>query len=311
MIKGNIRGQLANTVLDVGKIDERLTVLLGDIGHFNMIPFANECSERFYNVGICEPTIISMAAGLSKTGMIPVVHTINPFIVERSFEQLKLDFIYQKLPGNIVTVGSLFDYSKLGCTHHCYGDFSLLKSLNNVEILFPATCNEFDILFRQTYDNDKLTFFRIPEYIHTIEYLSSIQVGKIITIENGADMTVVVTGPLLESVVNVSKQLKFNNFNIDILYTHTIAPFDYECIHKSVSRTKKVLVIEEHGEHGGIGEDVLKTIYSINDVQYKHLCVKGEFIHEYGNYEELLTIAQLDEKSIYDSCCYLLGVSSE
>lgn len=92
-----IRQQFADTMLEVGQNDPNLVVLLGDISHFIMQPFAKACPGRFYNIGICEPTIVSMAAGLAKVGFYPVVHTIAPFILERSFEQQKI-LICHKFP---------------------------------------------------------------------------------------------------------------------------------------------------------------------------------------------------------------------
>ncbi len=298
MEKISIRKQFADTVLEIGQKDKKVTVLLGDIGHFNMIPFDKACKGRFYNVGICEPTIISMGAGLSRVGMIPIMHTINPFIVERAFEQLKLDFVYQKLSGNIVTVGSLFDYSQLGCTHHCYGDFALLKTLFDVEILYPATNKEFDTLFKQTYNNDKLTFFRIPEIAHQIEITEEIIVGKAVKVTEGNDLTIIVTGSQLDNAKKVQESLKNEGLNIEIIYIHSIRPLDKKSIFESVNKTKKVVVIEEHGENGGLGEDVLKEIYKINDLKFEHICVKDGFIHKYGTFTELLKLAGLDFDNI-------------
>ncbi len=298
MEKINIRKQFANTVLEVGQKDSKLTVLLGDIGHFNMIPFAKACEGRFYNVGICEPTIISMGAGISRVGMIPVIHTINPFIVERAFEQIKLDFVYQKLSGNIITVGSLFDYAKLGCTHHCYGDFALLKTLFNVEILYPASNQEFDSLFKQTYNNDKLTFFRIPEVSHEVEFDCNIEVGKAIKVTDGHDLTIVVTGSQLKNVKRVQEELLKKGINIEVLYLHSIRPLDKNSILRSVNKTKKVIVVEEHGENGGLGEDILKEIYKIDSVKFEHICVKNGFVHEYGEPDELLNLAGLSFENI-------------
>ena len=302
----SIRKQFANTVLEVGQKDERLVVLLGDIGHFNMQPFAKKCQGRFYNVGICEQTIVSMGAGLSKVGFIPVMHTINPFIVERAFEQLKLDFVYQKLSGNIVTVGSLFDYSQLGCSHHCYGDFALLKTLFNVEILYPATTKEFDILFKQTYNNNKLTFFRIPEASHDIEFDCSIEVGRAVRITEGKDLTIIVTGPQLKNAKRVQETLAKENISIEILYFHSIRPLDKKSIFESVYKTKKVIVIEEHGENGGLGEDILKEIYKIDSVRFEHICIKEKFIHEYGKYDELLNLAGINYSNILNTAIQLL-----
>ena len=89
-------------------------------------------------MGICEPSIMSMASGLSISGMIPVVHTIAPFVIERAYEQIKLDFGYQKLGINIITVGGSFDYSKLGCSHHCYTDVSLMSHFRIVKYLYQV-----------------------------------------------------------------------------------------------------------------------------------------------------------------------------
>ena len=155
-----VRKQFADTMLKVGLQDSKLVVLLGDIGHFAMQPFAQACPGRCYNIGICEPTIVGMASGLAKIGFHVVAHTIAPFLVERSFEQIKLDFCYQKLGGNLVTVGSAFDYGNLGCTHHCYNDAALIKTLPATQCTYPSTAVEFDTLFRQSYNNNFLTVFR-------------------------------------------------------------------------------------------------------------------------------------------------------
>src|SRR3990170_6447665 len=151
-----IRQEFADTMLEVGQKDPNLLVLIGDISHFILQPFAKACPGRFYNIGICENTIVNMAAGLSKVGFYPVVHTISPFIIERSFEQIKDDFGYQRVGVNIVTVGSAFDYGGLGCTHHCYGDFAMLKTIEGTEIIYPGSPLEFNLLFKQTYKNGKI-----------------------------------------------------------------------------------------------------------------------------------------------------------
>ena len=100
-----IRQEFASTMLEVGKKDKNLVVMVGDISHGILKPFAKVCKNRYYNIGICEPATVNMAAGLSKVGLNPVVHTIAPFLIERCYEQIKLDFAYQKLSVNLVSVG--------------------------------------------------------------------------------------------------------------------------------------------------------------------------------------------------------------
>ncbi len=282
-----IRQQFADTMLEVGKNDPALVVLIGDISHFILQPFAKACPGRFYNIGICEPTIVSMAAGLAKTGFYPVVHTIAPFILERSFEQIKLDFCYQKLHGNLITVGGVFDYSNLGCTHHCYDDFALMKSLPNTQIVFPASCEEFELLFKQTYNNHHLTLFRIPENQHEQPIDPSlIQFGKALKLSEGNNLTIVVTGPQLKNVMEAKNMLSESGWNIEVIYVHTILPLDLPLIRESVEKTKRVLVMEEHNRFGGLGYDILHGTYDIGDIQFQSIAIDS-FVHDYGTYEYL------------------------
>ena len=85
----NIRQEFADTMLEVGKKNPNLIVMVSDISHGVLKPFAKSWPNQYYNIGICEQSIVNMASGLSKLNFIPVVHTIAPFIVERSYEQIK------------------------------------------------------------------------------------------------------------------------------------------------------------------------------------------------------------------------------
>lgn len=286
MTAKSVRQQFADTMQEVGREDPKLIVLVGDISHFILQPFARACPARYYNVGICEPTIVSMAAGLAKVGFYPVIHTIAPFLIERSFEQFKLDFCYQQLGGNVVTVGSVFDYSNLGCTHHCYGDFALFKTLPDTQIVYPTSPIEFDTLFRQVYRSSKLTLFRVPEHQHGQDFSANeIQFGKGIKVTDGKNLTIIATGPQLRNALDARDTLGHMGWNAEILYIHTIRPLDKDLIRYSAAKTRRVLVIEEHMQSGGLGDDVLRTNRDISDVRYSFLSIPDTFVTGYGSYE--------------------------
>lgn len=288
MTTKSMRQQFADTMLEVGLEDGNLLVLVGDISHFILQPFARECPGRYYNVGICEPTIISMAAGLAKMGFFPVVHTIAPFIIERGFEQIKLDFCYQQLGGNLITVGSVFDYANLGCTHHCYGDFALLKTLPGVQITYPGSAVEFDTLFRQAYRNGVLTLYRLPGTMHDQSFSSSeIQFGNGLKITEGNKLTLIATGPHLKTALIARDTLQGRGWDPEILYIHTIRPLDVDLIVASVQKTGRVLVVEEHMRSGGLGDDVLRIVTHLPGVQFSSLAIPDIFITGYGSYQEL------------------------
>lgn len=282
------RQQFADTMLELGQENARLVVMVGDIGHGILKPFAEFCPGRYYNIGILEPTMISLGAGLAASGLCPVIHTIAPFMIERAFEQMKLDFCYHRLPGNIVTVGSAFDYSNLGCTHHCYGDFALLKTLQGTEICFPASAIEFDQLFKQSYENDRLTVYRIAGQSHGVEFdAQDIVFGKAIRVQEGSDVSLVATGPHLRTALTARDRLSSKGIGAEVIYVHTIRPLDIALIRVSVEKTKKVVVIEEHMRSGGLGDDVLRATYDIPGMKFHSVSIPDAFVTGYGTYEQL------------------------
>lgn len=283
----SLRNSFVNTIHEVGLEDESLVVLVGDISHFRLQPFANDCPGRYYNVGICENTILSMASGLSALGFNPVVHTIAPFLIERSFEQIKLDFGYQNLGVNIITVGGAFDYADLGCTHHCYGDFALIKTIPGSQMIYPTSYAEFNMLFKQTYNNGKVTVFRIPSYGHDFEFKQEdIEFGKGILVKEGKNLTIIATGPHLKTAMDSIEDLEKIGLSPEIIYVHTIKPLDDKLVNNSLKKTKKCLVIEEHSMYGGVFDDALRFSKDLNSIKYASITIGDNFIHEYGTYEQ-------------------------
>ena len=289
-----MRNQFARTLEDVGESDEKLVVLLGDISVFLLRNFQKRFPDRFYNIGICEQTIISMAAGLSAIGFHPVIHTITPFTVERCYEQIKIDLCYQKVGANIVSVGSAFDYAALGCTHHCYEDFAILRPMPNMQIVYPSSEVEFDALFKQTYNNGYPTYFRLPATKHGVQFSSNqIEFGKGIRIKEGNTLTIIVTGPQLKNAIVASQTL-----DTEIIYIHTIKPLDTELIRQSARKTGKVLTIEEHNVIGGLGDEVSRAIEDIGSITQVRMGIEDKFLTEYGSYEQHCSSLGLDVKGI-------------
>lgn len=294
----NLRQEFADTMLEVGEVDPRLVVMVGDISHGILKPFAAKCPGRYYNVGICEPTIVNMAAGLSKVGLVPVVHTIAPFIIERSYEQIKLDFGYQKLGVNLISVGGAFDYAQLGCSHHCYTDVSLIAHLKHSVIVVPGSPVEFNHLFKQSYDNGLINYFRLSEFSHGVEFgKMDLRLGSGIRVREGRDVTIAVTGVQLRNAMLAAETLQDNNISAEIIYFHSIKPFDNDLLRASVEKTKKLVSVEELSAHDGLFSLCLKACIGLSSIQVVQLAI-DDFIHGYGTYEELCSRAGLTAESI-------------
>jgi len=303
-----MRQTFADTMYEVGLIEPKLVVLLGDISHFIMQPFAKACPGRFYNIGICEQTIISMAAGLAHVGFRPVVHTIAPFIVERGLEQIKMDFCYQGLGGTLVSVGSAFDYSTHGCSHHCYGDLALMKALPQTQVVCPAMPNELNLLFKETYANDKLTYFRLPEHKHGVVIADEkIRLGEAVVVKTGKDLTIVALGSTLKTVMESLPGLEEHGLDAEIIYPHTIKPFDGEAVAESVSKTRRCLVIEEHTQFGGVGDEVVRAVHGLDHLKMAFINIPDQFLHGYGHYDEQREFLGMTPENLVKQAVLLCG----
>jgi transketolase len=297
MIK-KLRQQFADSVTDIGKKDKNLIVLVSDISHEILKPFANACPGRYYNLGICEQAIVNMAAGLKKVGFYPVLHTIAPFLIERCYEQIKLDFGYQNLGVNLVSVGGTYDYSKLGCSHHCYSDFALMNQFSNCNIIVPGSALEFKILFKSIYKKNKINYFRLTENPHQVLIKSTdIRFGRGIKIKKGNSLTLVAVGSKLKEAIQAYNYFASKKKYIEVLYYHTLKPFDKDLLRSSVKKNKRLLVIEEFSKKGGFFSECLNATKDIKNVSYENIGIDS-FVHDYGTYDQLNSRTGLDLDSL-------------
>jgi transketolase len=232
-----MRQQMVRTLTDALDVDKRLVVLLGNISvsQFDRRLFGAH-PQRIYDVGISEQAMVSMAAGLALEGMIPVVHTIAPFLAERAFEQLKDDFVYQQLGGNFISIGASYDYSAEGMTHQGSGDVQILRSLPGMRIVVPGTAEELDALFRASYADGQPTYFRLSERHNA--FLQTVRFGQAEVVRRGSLATVAAIGPMLAATLAATEEL-----DVTVLYYATVAPFDDETL-RAESPHKQVVLVE-------------------------------------------------------------------
>ena len=282
-----MRGQFVKTVSKIIQNDDRVVLLLGDIGVYGFKDTLTNYPQRAYNIGILEQSTISLSAGLSLSNLIPIVHTIAPFIVERALEQIKDDLCYQGLGSNLVSVGASYDYAALGCTHHCPADIPTLNEIPDIELIVPGHPDEFDNLFNQNYDNDKTTYFRLSESKNNQSY--NIEFGKNIILQEKGEVVIIAVGTTLNAVLEASSDL-----DVTIIYCTTIKPFDFSSIKKHLN--KKILIVEPY--YSG---PILKNIHrELNHLSgnISMIGVPNNFINKYGNKNDIDKMVGLDSESI-------------
>lgn len=271
-----MRKQFASTAHEILNLDEQSIVLLGDIGVFGFNAAMRDHPDRVLNIGILEQSTISLAAGLSIEGMIPIVHTIAPFMVERALEQIKIDFGYQRLRGNLVSVGGSFDYAALGATHHCPGDVSILLSVPNIEIVVPGTASEFRQLLMSEYNNESVTYYRLSEGENSESY--DVKLGEANLVRSGNRATVVCIGPTLDMTLKAVE-----NFDVSVIYMTSIRPFDYKSL-RQTSHNGRILIVEPFYE-GTITHEVVTALRGTPSI-VSNVGIPRSFRSEYGTREE-------------------------
>jgi transketolase len=269
--------------MDLATYDNRIVMVLGDVSVYLFNDFNEQYPDRFYNMGICENTLVSVGAGLSSQGFFPFVHTIAPFVTERSFEQIKLDMCYNQFGGNIVSCGASFDYAWDGATHHSYTDLAILRLLPYMEVLQPGSRKELDILLRSQYNNGKTTYFRLSDHPHQIDVPVKFGKGKILK-DSGSKVTVMTAGPILGNVFEACRDL-----DINLVYFHTIKPIDKEVISKF--RDTRILVI-----HDAFG--LYEAILEVPNLSVRYHGLPDKFCDWYGTLHDIRKEIGLDIKSI-------------
>lgn len=282
---------------ELGGIYPDSVVIVGDISHGIFAGFREKFPTRYFNIGILEPTMIGIAAGMSRVGLRPVVHTIAPFLIERSFEQIKLDFGYQKLSGCLVSVGGTYDYSQLGVSHHSYSDVSMMMQVEGSSVFLPGSSEELRKLFVENYGRPGIKYFRLTENPHGIPLvLPPILGNSAVVTREGHDVSLVTTGPLLRLCHDIADEIQ-EKISVEIVYCPTLKPFDGPTIRQSLTKTSRYVTVEELAGSGGLFELVAKEVSLLPGIIGTGVSVQ-KFIHDYGTYHELQLAAGLSRDAI-------------
>jgi len=155
-----MRKEFGKTIVELAEKDEKIVLLIGDFGYGVTDEFQKRFPDRFFNLGICEQAMISVASGMALEGLKPYVYTITPFLIERPFEQIKLDIDQQKT--NVKLIGYA-DYPEQGPTHSELNAEYLMKIFKNIDSYFPKNSQETKDALIQSYENGRPTFISLKK----------------------------------------------------------------------------------------------------------------------------------------------------
>jgi transketolase len=254
-----MRNAFADELTKLGSDDHRVVMLSGDIGNKLFDKFRAAHPGRFFNCGVAEANMMSVAAGMAMNGLRPVAYTITPFVTTRCLEQIRTDVCYHEAPVTIVAVGAGMAYAGLGPTHHACEDISFLRSLPNMIVICPADPWEVRGALRAAMNQDRPVYIRMGKKGEPVVHSAvppDFTIGKAITIQEGKDVCLLSTGNMLPEVIDAADRLKERGVSAQVVSFHTVKPLDEELLAEVFSRFDLVATVEEHSLIGGFGAAV-------------------------------------------------------
>ncbi len=289
-----MREKFANTFCELANEDKRLALLAADISPAvpAMLRFAENFPERFLNVGIAEQLMVGMAAGMALRGMRPFVYTIATFALYRPFEFIRDDLCYQNLPVTVVGAAGGVTYSTLGSTHHAMEDIAVATAIPNLTVLAPCDPLETAEVTRWCAQlSQGPVYLRIGkqgEKNYTDQSVEPFVPGKLRYVCRGQDICMIVYGSIIKLAFDL-KDSRFQNQSVSIVSCHMIKPLDEEGLYHLFKTHKKVIVLEEHVPHGGLGSRVTVLAWKYKfEGELRCFSLQDKFIHFFGEYQELL-----------------------
>jgi len=269
-------------------------VVLADIsnGNFRDAGLVDKYPGRIINCGIREQLMVGVAAGLAKEGFRPVVHSYTPFLLERPYEQIKIDFAHLGLGGIFVSIGGSFDTASSGRTHQAPGDVGLMKLLPDFEIHVPGHADEAAVLLDSAAAEDGRVYVRLSADANAESRL--VEPGKFHVERAGSSgaPAVIAVGPMLDRVLEATADL-----DVTVLYATTVMPFDSWTL-RDTGATEIVLV-----EPYLLGTSASEVSGALHDRPHRLLSlgVRNMELRHYGTAEDHIQAHGLDADGLREN----------
>jgi transketolase len=236
-----VRDAFVTTTAALLDDDPRVSLVLADISADVFAPAARAHPGRVLNVGIREQLMLSVAGGLALTGLRPVVHSYAPFVVERAWEQIKLDIDHQGVGAVLVTVGASYDASTSGRTHLSPGDVALVDTLDGWTVRVPGHPGEVGPLLRAAARTDDRVYVRLSTQTNAAPPPGDPADPRLTVLRHGSAGLVVAVGPTLDATLAATAGL-----DVTVAYTHTPRPFDVTGLAALSTATPDVAIVEPY-----------------------------------------------------------------
>ncbi|MDA9126419.1 transketolase family protein [Flavobacteriaceae bacterium] len=290
--KKDTRSGFGAGLTELGRTNPNVVALCADlIGSLKMNQFIEENPERFFQIGIAEANMMSIAAGLTIGGKIPFTGTFANFSTGRVYDQIRQSIAYSDKNVKICASHAGLTLGEDGATHQILEDIGLMKMLPGMVVINTCDYNQTKAATIAIADYEGPVYLRfgrpaVPVFTPEDQVF---EIGKAIQLQEGSDVTIVATGHLVWEALEAAKVLHEQGISAEVINIHTIKPLDDKAILDSVAKTGCIVTAEEHNHLGGLGESVARVLAL-------HHPTPQEFVATNDTFGESGTPAKLMEK---------------
>ena len=257
------RSGFGEGLAELGDENENVVALCADLtGSLKMNAFHNAHPNRFFQVGIAEANMMSLAAGMTIGGKIPFTGTFANFSTGRVYDQIRQSIAYSKKNVKICASHAGLTLGEDGATHQILEDIGMMRMLPNMTVVVPADFNQTKQATKAIAEHDGPVYLRFgrPVMPIFIKPDTPFVIGKAQTIYEGSDVTIIACGHMVWKSIEAVEELKKKGISVDLINMHTIKPLDHSAILDSVRKTGCIVTAEEHMANGGLGEAVAQVL---------------------------------------------------
>jgi len=274
------RVAFGEALLKVAAKNDRVVVINADLGKStNTVKFVEKYPDRSFNVGVAEANMIGIGAGLALEGWIPFICTFAIFVAGR-FETIRVSVAYNhanvKIVGTHAGIGIGEDgYSQMGLE-----DIALMRSLPNMSVIQPGDAIETERAVEYIVEHEGPVFLRLTrqkvEDVNPPDYRFEFGKGVIVDAARGEgrDLTIMATGGTVHNAREAARELRSQGLDVRAVNIHTLKPIDEDLVLDSVQRSGRILTVEDHGLHGGLGGAVCEVVAERGEGVVRRIAVR-------------------------------------
>jgi len=298
------------TLLELAENDERIFLVLADIGYGEIEGFAEKFPDRYFNVGVAEQNMTGVACGIAMEGNIAVTYSIANFPTLRCLEQVRNDVCYHNANVKIVIIGGGVAYGPLGISHHSTEDIAIMRALPNIVVLAPSDCIEAEAAVKAMMEHNGPVYYRCGYKGEKDIHSKSIdfKIGKAIQVTDGNDAAIIFSGPIGYNALLAVNKLNSEGIHCRLISMHTIKPIDKEIILNAARETGCIVTVEEHNITGGLGSAVAEVLADNNiaNTKFKRIAFPDVNISIVGSQEWIRSQYGMAPEHIYNTVKALL-----